>query len=41
MKKIPDSVVKIDNCLTKDSQLSILPTESEIFDIRQHYERIL
>ena len=36
-----DSVVRNDNFLSKARKLSILPTPLDIFDIRQHYVRIL
>ena len=39
--KIPNSVERNDNFLAEARKLSILPTSLDIFDIRQHYIRIL
>ena len=36
-----NSVGRNDNFLAKARKLSILPTSLDIFDIRQHYVRIL
>ena len=36
-----NSVGRNDNFLAKAQKLSILPTSSDVFDIRQHYIRIL
>ena len=41
VSKISKSVGRNDNFLAKAWKLSILPTESDIFDIRQHSVRIL
>ena len=41
MSKISNSVGRNDNFLTKARKLSILQTSLDIFDIRQHYVRIL
>ena len=39
--KIYNSVGRNDNFLAKARKLPILPTSLDIFDIRQHYMRIL
>ena len=39
--KTSNEVGRIDNFLAKARKRSILPTELDIFDIRQHYVRIL
>ena len=41
MSKISNSVGRNDNFLAKARKLLILPTSLDIFDIRQHYIRIL
>ena len=41
MSKISNSVERNDNFLAKARKLSILSTSLNIFDIRQHYIRIL
>ena len=41
MSKMSNSVGRKDNFLAKAKKLSILPTSLDIFDIRQHYIRIL
>ena len=41
ISKISNSVGRHDNFLAKARKLSILPTLSDIFDIRQYYIRIL
>ena len=41
ISKISNSVGRNDNFLSKARKLSILPTELDIFDVRQHYIRIL
>ena len=41
ISKISNSVGRKDNCLAKPRQSSILPTSLDIFDIRQHYVRIV
>ena len=40
-KKKSNSIGRNDNFLAKTRKLSILPTSLDIFDIRQHYIRIL
>ena len=40
-KKISNEVGRIDNFRALARKLSFLPTEFDIFDIRQHYVRIL
>ena len=41
MSKISNEVVRIDNFRALARKLSFLPTELDIFDIRQHYVRSL
>ena len=41
MSKISNSVGRNDNFLAKARKLSILPTSLDIFDIQQHYVRVL
>ena len=41
ISKISNSVERIDNFLAKARKLSILSTSLDIFDVRQHYIRIL
>ena len=41
ISKISNSVGRNDNFLAKARKLSILPTSLDIFDIRQHFIRIL
>ena len=38
---MPNSVGRNDNFLAKAGKLSILPTSLDIFDVQQHYIRIL
>ena len=41
ISKISNSVGRNDKFLAKARKLSVLPTSLDIFDIRQHYVRIL
>ena len=41
MSKISNEIGRIDNFRSLARKLSFLPTELDIFDIRQHYVRIL
>ena len=41
MSKISNEVGRIDNFRVLARKLSFLPTELDIFDIRQQYERII